>query len=208
MSDMDRDTYLGIIAKARRAIMKAQYVCDVTLILPVKIDEVAMVFATEADLDSFMFCADRDWRLRHFDSSADRMVMEPERYFPHEEPKPYGFNPHEFSARFEFMRLDTPAPVPDVTWRVEAMAVTEGHSPLHDAALDGAQGPVAFHVSYRAGTTEVEYERALLSLAPLGQYHAGYRSGYGLFSYWMVPELGNLYLKPRVNLRDVASSAV
>jgi hypothetical protein len=42
------------------------------------------------------------------------------------------------------------------------------------------------------------YMRDIWNLDPL----AHYRNSYGHFSYYHAPELGRVYLKPRINLRD------
>lgn len=94
-------------------------------------------------------------------------------------------------------------------YRVEAMCIQHGVSPLHAAhGSDCHIRPLAVHLSFKV-ESEMEYQKALSALAEAGCILAqSCKSDYGVFSYWKVPHLfenGHLYLKPRINLRDAKS---
>ena len=97
-------------------------------------------------------------------------------------------------------------------FRLEVMQIFDGFSPLHGALeaaahLDGkAWSPV--HASFKVSGGVDEYEACLGVLAAAGCTPALHcASTYGKFSYWNVPDNGEgieLYLKPRINLRDAS----
>jgi hypothetical protein len=91
---------------------------------------------------------------------------------------------------------------PAFDWRIEAMLHTAGiASPLHDHALAIArQQPSIIHASFKlpsagAYTTFVQGQPDDPALS--------YRNDYGQFCYF---GRGPVYIKPRVNLRDVAGA--
>lgn len=112
-----------------------------------------------------------------------------------------------YGALYEFLELA------DRPWRVEAMMVTSGYSPLH-TGLTQLAGPHGgwVHVSFKC-PTEKDYSETCKRLANTGEWLPAQicRSSYGRFIYFSPAphligdgpgQLPMLYLKPRVNLRD------
>lgn len=179
---MERDKFMGLLRRAARAHQRAQFACDTQLILPIDVDEVSLLFATPEELALFTATAKHDWRTNHFGTvDVDTMQMT---------------GGPSFEVRFEFLRLA------DAPWRIEAMCVLDGEAPLHAAALSDRGSGCVVHASYRAGTSLPDYNRELDRLPEYGALRAKYTNTYGQFSYWQVGDLGHVYLKPRVNLRD------
>ena len=97
-------------------------------------------------------------------------------------------------------------------WRLEVMLLGEGFSPLHAGllALAPADGYPVAHLSFKptrqrkADQPQRTYARTVDWLRNNGAIHAQTcQSTYGSFSYWLpydAPE--QLYVKPRVNMRD------
>lgn len=105
-----------------------------------------------------------------------------------------------YHVEYNFLSIE------DKPYRVEAMCIQHGVSPLHAAhGSDCHSRPLAVHLSFKV-ESESEYSKALSALAEAGCILAqSCKSDYGVFSYWKVPHLfesGYLYLKPRINLRD------
>jgi len=159
------------------------------------VDEMALMFRTDADLKEFLRYA-----VRHgytlFNSDSDTVTTGPLRssydvaYWFLAAP---GYPQLENSYRLELMTLHTPG------------------SPLHDTLqlwLDNNNHPsVAVHASFKCHNEE-EYANAVHTLGRNG-YELTQRceSTYGRFSYWQPQEaadhpVNTVYLKPRVNLRD------
>lgn len=153
------------------------------------IDEVAL-YANDgkAVLGAIQELVTRGWQ--HFNCAEDIVMV-----FPHRV---------RYRVVYHFFRREA------VLWRIELMHITDGHSPLH-AHLngDGLELPVV-HFSFR-----VPDRKALLAAEDnLSQefLHAqSCVSSYGRFSYWgpgvvegaRAMAEAPVYLKPRVNLRDV-----
>ena len=98
-----------------------------------------------------------------------------------------------FGVRFDFLRL------PNVDWRIEAVCITAGSAPLHDPIAEGC----VVHASFKcAGLVEYERARTRLMQECADDYPviAEYSNSYGRFSY---AGRQPVYLKPRVNLRDI-----
>lgn len=103
-------------------------------------------------------------------------------------------------------------PKEEENFRIECMSIVDGFSPLHGAIgaaahLDGRAWN-AVHASFKVPGGVDEYEACMARLGALGctpVLHCA--STYGKFSYWTVPDNGEgieLYLKPRINLRDAS----
>lgn len=151
------------------------------------IDEIAILFDYEQDMHRWVSTAVREEGVVLFNAAMDKV-----RTFPIEA---------VYTVEYNFLS------VIDQKWRVEAMWVDEGLSPLHAAHGQGfrSEDPVVVHLSFKCAD-ESEYQRILSRLANAGCTMAqSCKSDYGVFSYWKVPGLWDeafLYLKPRVNVRD------
>ena len=187
---MMNPTYDEMLRRAARAHRQSQYHMDVDVLAHVEVDEVSLVFADEAHLHDFLRHAEHDHAMEHFDSvSRDRMHRLD--------------SAGQFDVRFEFLRMR------GCNWRIEAMVVLEGDAPLHREAMKKYGSGFPFHASFKL-ETEGSYEGFQRgwntpmseSGKPGYEMFAEYENSYGRFSYWDVPEIGNVWAKPRVNLRD------
>lgn len=183
---METQMYRNLLRRAHRAHYVTQSQCDVSMILPVKIDEVALCFRRSEDLDSFLIHADRDKAVEHFNSvPVDNMRRQDQS--------------ESFDVRFEFLRIR------GADWRIECMCVLSGVAPLHERILLDRGSGAVIHASYKLPDIDA-YRREISSGGRLGQHDgvmdAAYANTYGCFSYWRFAGLGHTYLKPRVNLRD------
>lgn len=93
-------------------------------------------------------------------------------------------------------------------WRIEAMHITRGHSPLHHSLnANRVGGTHVVHVSFKCNTVR-EWRHAVETLNNEAQMVQMCSSDYGRFGYWKIDEqyLGRgvepLYVKPRLNERD------
>lgn len=174
------------------------YHMGVELGMALSIDEMAILLPTEKALDAML----ETWQ--PFNSvPEDKMVRLDT---DHEE---------AFVVRFEFLKVS------GVFGRIEAMTVLEGEAPLHAKALEETNGaPTLIHASFKTAWAGNElarrrtYDQAKRRLTVARDRIAGsdgppsvtmaaeYRNSYGQFSYWKVDGIPDLYLKPRVNLRD------
>lgn len=197
-----------IIEECRRTMRVCQANIDTEMLLPgVTLDEVSVLFPSEATLTQFVNVASQSGLAHHF-ATVPYDVFD-QTYGRSEEGVP-NFGKRAFGVRFEFLR---PA---GCDWRIEGMAVlppAEGRqpmAPLHKRALShSAGGPVVVHVSYKVGNAihHLQSEEARLDeSANMGRTDLGrlasYRNSYGAFTYYAGGLLGHVYLKPRVNLRD------
>lgn len=166
-----------------------------------RIDEISILFQTEAHLNGFLEYGRCKSYIEHRRSEKDWMKrLDAGRR---------GNTDEEFDVRFEFFQVG-PASVPstDWNWRIEAMCVLEGEAPLHFNALAMYGTGCVFHASYKLPLQDGEPERAMYERAvdDLGAHgwrmRAAYENSYGRFSYWGD---GLPYLKPRCNLRDSSS---
>lgn len=189
---MQMHDFAGMVAAADRAQSRAQFEMDTILMLPGTIDEAALLFASEHDLDDFLVWATTDARLEHFNSvPKDTMVQL------------YGNSlagianqrgpDFDFDVRFEFLRIA------GAKWRIEAMCVLGGTAPLHEKYLTRNGSGSVVHVSYKMPAPS-QYDREKERLWEVMEMQAEYRNSYGTFSYWGDGSLP--YLKPRVNTRD------
>lgn len=150
--------------------------------IPAKVDEMAILFATQAELAEFVRTAQTQGVDRFNHVPSDLMLrMDTEQ---------------EFMVRFEFLRTMANAP-----WRVEAMTVLGGMAPLHAMALSRNEGqPCIIHASYKLPSLD-EYERHKRLLG-MENMRAEYTNSYGRFAYFDVaPHMP--FIKPRVNMRDL-----
>jgi hypothetical protein len=93
----------------------------------------------------------------------------------------------------EYWFLSTP-----YDFRVEAMGISAGESPMHRAMMNSGEKVV--HASFRCDN-EAEYDRVFDLLDPIATKVQVCGSEYGRFSYWRLDDCG-LLVKPRVNTRD------
>lgn len=105
-----------------------------------------------------------------------------------------------YTVLYDFLRL------PGRNYRVEMMRITGGVSPLH-SAVEVVRPFVPIHVSFKVKDGE-EFAWASSELERHGWDKAQHcASTYGAFSYFRKDrdsycQTGEIYLKPRVNLRD------
>jgi hypothetical protein len=160
------------------------------------IDEIAFAFACHGDLEEFIHEMVQHPDVTHFNAAHDHVHTLPLRTC--------------YGVRYEFLKVEA-APDPLChEFRIEAMSLTNGYSPLHLAELRGVDyKPIAVHASFKV-EDEIDYGIAVNRLREAG-WEAAQRceSNYGRFSYWTplareewLPDGPFMYLKPRVNTRD------
>jgi hypothetical protein len=159
-----------------------------------RIDEVAIMLP-EAPKEK------EDWRNR----MMDRVGREGVTYFNRSRSTVIVNSlPSKYDVEYHFFTSNVPGV------RIELMDLGSGHSPLHALYNQGGDSPrgrdgCIVHASFKL-SDEAVYRSALSSLAING-WVCGQdcSSDYGLFSYWRKPsdDESLLWLKPRVNLRDV-----
>lgn len=171
------------VQQVRRAVHTQsviQFRFDTDLLLPYKIDEVSLLWSTLAQLRDFASWAN--------DNGADVFNAHVVDHMHRLD------QPGDFDVSFEFLR------VPPHPWRIEAMCAGNGHSPLHTRQLQQFSPGCVMHASFKCEDRDA-YKAAGEALAGAGLAPAAaYQNGYGLFSYW--GPIGNVWVKPRVNLRD------
>jgi hypothetical protein len=111
---------------------------------------------------------------------------------------------------------------PGYPWRMEVMHYDDEHmmvpyaiSPVHDALwadMDAEQELFALpvvHASFKCSTDD-EYERCVQNIARASQHaQTCIAQQYGYYSYWLPVALEeHLYVKPRVNTRDVPAVSI
>lgn len=172
--------YAQSIRRAVHVQSNTQFRFDTDLLLPYKVDEVSILWRTLNELRDFAKWA-ADQGVDVFNGHVlDTMFRQDQ--------------PGHFRVAFEFMRL------PGHEWRIEAMNAGNGSSPLHTRMLQQKNNGAIMHASFKV-PDEDAYKEAVERLAAAGlQFGAQYRNTYGAFSYWS--GLGNVWIKPRVNLRD------
>src|SRR5215510_6622240 len=182
--------YRRLLLKASEAVRDAQFELDTHIHIRGLIDEVSILFKHEADLEAFVrYC--QGMRMEHFNSVPRDKCMRLSREGGRLSTHPSYIGP-SFDVRFEFLRWV------HHDWRIEAMCVLAGeeHAPLH-AALPNHS---LVHVSFKCADFE-HYIHTAQVLQHTMSEPVEYRNSYGVFGYFgaYTP-----YLKPRVNLRDVA----
>lgn len=150
------------------------------------IDEVAIMFDNRARLGEFVSDAVMGDGVKLFNRAFDQVKTWP----------------WQTAYEVEYFFLETRS-----TMRVECMALNNGMSPLHFAVASHMtpNHPLSVvHMSFKtADSTEYEKVNDILEARPEATKVQVCTSTYGAFTYWhIVGELGGIYLKPRVNLRD------
>lgn len=156
-----------------------------------RIDEVALYFSSRSVLDMAVSQMVRQEGMTHFNGAEDAVRTAPLDTY--------------YTVDYEFFKHM------DRQYRIEAMAITGGLSPLHEA-WDHYVRPRMVHVSFKVPNLAV-YSDVLHDLdttLSTERYFMGQAclSTYGRFSYWqkasdvMDGAANKPWLKPRVNLRD------
>lgn len=178
--------YQTMTRNAVSALRRVQFAMDVDMLLPGVLDEVALLFANEESLMDYYGWALRWGGMEPGSISVPRDTMEMVECGLADELAHKDGTECKFDVRFEFLKI------PGALFRFECMTVLEGCAPLHQRRSNGS----VIHVSYKP----TDYDKAKKELAQADRpFMAEYRNSYGKFSYW---KYGNLFLKPRVNLRD------
>jgi hypothetical protein len=179
----------------RKDLQFYQWLFDHQLFLKAHLSEIAVIFPNEEDLYTFVTAREKEG-MQTFNGQRDLMRCQAGKA---------DIQDTSFNVLFEFLNM------PGDDWRIEAMCVTSGFAPLHRDQLGRISGlasnkPATMHVSWKHETIdEYEHFKAIMRgdnqlelVTPL-ELSAEYVNSYGVFSYW---RYGDLYLKPRVNLRD------
>jgi len=149
-----------------------------------EVDEMAILFSSTYDLDEFVTAASEVAPMFN-EVPRDQMVRQDK--------------PGSFYVRFKFLQA------PRQPFRLECMTVIMGNAPLHDRLFAKKERPCIMHASYKL-ESQGAYEREKSRLRSLMKMRAEYQNSYGMFSYWQHFDMGGVYLKPRVNLRDSSSA--
>jgi len=167
--------------------------------LPFRIDEVAVMVRNKEEAGSVVMEAVKVPGVSLFNHASDQVRTEP---FSTEYRVTYNFLGTDMGFRVELMHAD----------RSKGENATHtGFSPLHDAAWGrcGARGPIdaglpIVHASFKC-VDLAAYDEAVSAISKAAQHGMTCCSTYGVFSYWLPYDSDALvYLKPRVNLRDMA----
>jgi hypothetical protein len=183
-SPITEKLYADRMKKAVHVQSLVQFRFDTDLVLPYQIDEVSILWRTVTQLYDFASFA-RESGCDVFNARVhDHM---------HRLDLKEGFD-----VSFEFLRI------PPHEWRVEAMACGQGRAPLHQYQLNKMDNGCIMHASFKVPDKEA-YKKAFDELKEAGLvFGAQYHNSYGAFSYWS--GLGNVWVKPRVNLRDAPAN--
>lgn len=188
----------GLMGKVRDAVTQGnQWLSD--LCMTACIDEVAIMLPESAK-------EAQDWSERMLDRVGPKEGIT---YFNRSQSTVVVHNlPSKYEVEYRF--FSTPLRTAGgATVRIELMRLGNGHSPLHHLynQPQDSRGRDAciVHASFKCND-EAEYRVICNHLASMG-LNCGQdcSSDYGLFSYWRNPDFDGvlLWLKPRVNLRDV-----
>lgn len=151
------------------------------------IDEVAIVMPRSVSgLGSALITLVGQTNIEYFNNATDKVNA-----------NPFGC---DYKAEYHFLRTGYP-------WRLEVMRVVHGCSPVHEPYdWFGGNKPALAHFSFKCSEGSryddvAEWMAEHTPAVPAQECLAGY----GAYSYWRLPSLGNLmaYVKPRVNLRDM-----
>jgi hypothetical protein len=161
-------------------------------------DNVAVLFRSHHEMNEWVQWCVRRAGMEHFHKAEHDTV------FAAQDGAAYHVN-------FEFLRNPQGTRyVTGMPWRVEAMHVTGGASPIHEramekheehfrnAALPGFPVQVSFKVLDVRQFGEVH---DVLRRAPGWKYAELFVGTYGMYSYWSHPDYA-WFLKARVNMRD------
>jgi len=189
-----------MLAECSAALNRMQYTLDTDVFVMAKCDEVALLFETTKELDDFLLVATR-FGVDHFNSVLqDTMTLQNysgafRQYLPADLRSASTVSRDcEFGVRFEFLQ------VPGADWRIEAMCPLWGLAPLHARMLDKRGTGSVIHVSAKYGSTDIYLEKCA-ELKEVIPFMAEYSNSYGRFAYYVA---NGIYVKPRVNLRDLA----
>lgn len=155
------------------------------------IDEIAWLFPNDNALNAFTKAAVREESIAHFNGADDHVHVGPLDTC--------------YDVRYEFFSIA------GRNYRVEAMTLQGGFSPLHvnEFRRDRTAKAYGIHASFKCPTEE-DYAIATHRLRE-AEWEVAQKceSAYGRFSYWQptdsmkwLPDGPIMYLKPRVNLRD------
>ena len=176
----------SLLRRAMRVGNKAESELALTWGLSVDVDEVAILFNNESQLQQFSNDIHRQYGWHIFNVVESGLVNEVGLRGSHQQ--------DSYEATYVFVSHLLVLGI-----RLELMLVRSGQASLHDDVSD----PRIMHASWKTPSLEA-YESHMRTLddqlVPIAKE---YVSDYGRFSYWghEAP-----YLKPRVNLRDQASS--
>lgn len=152
------------------------------------IDEIAVMFQQREQMWGWLQAAVSEPNVRIFNHARDSVNT----------------SPVESRYAVEYTFLETSA----LPWRIEAMLITDGHSPLHHSiAANRVGGTHIVHASFKCLTTR-EWRKAVAVLNEEAECVQRCKSIYGRFGYWTLEESARpsgiypLYLKPRLNERD------
>lgn len=153
------------------------------------VDEIALMFCDVRAAQDFVFEAVLEEGVSHFNASVDHVETQP--------------IPSEYSVRYDFLQKLGKA------YRVECMTMMSGVSPLHSvlAKTMAYHSTIVVHLSFKTYNLKA-YQETCETLAKNLTLAQKCKSTYGEFSYWNFP-LANgstIYLKPRVNTRDLVTS--
>lgn len=162
--------------------------------LEARIDEVAYLFKVPAVAAEFVHQAVQETNCVLFNSNDDVVDTGPLR--------------SSYSVRYQFLSVplmylaNNSAPMV----RIEAMQITDGHSPLHHLESSTIErSGRAIHASFKCDTEEAYAEAGRQLKKAEWESVQRCSSSYGRFGYWLplIPDDSDfqLYLKPRVNLR-------
>lgn len=169
--------YPRLLTSAGDTIRRMQYDLDTVHLIGGQLDEVAILFKNEREMEGFV-----NYALRF---GFENKVSVPRDRFHELAPQDFG---KDFDVRFEFLTK------PDVPWRIELMCIVDGMAPLHDRLRNHE----LVHVSFKCSDLE-HYLHMTRVMGHVFPPHMEYENAYGRFGYFgaFTP-----YYKPRVNLRD------
>ncbi|SRR6266540_7193913 len=158
-----------------------------------EIDEIAILFENRELLGQFVANAGEDWN--HFGSARDLVYTRP--------------MDTSYRVMYEFFNVG------GRPYRVEAMALIDGHSPVHASATAlfpympspelKMESPLIIHASWKSKSRSLYGETLWLLGVNHFELAQQCKSDYGEFCYYNHPHLGfspPIYFKPRLNMRD------
>ena len=159
----------------------------------IAIDEVAVMFPNEKAMWHWIIKRVQDPKVKVFNAAQDHVHCQP--------------MPSDYSVQYVFMEVE------ERQYRIEAMHILNGVSPLHSALLERNRDvphPHAVEVHYSFKCHNIQDYNEFMSGLEAHEWRGVQfcESTYGRFSYWRPndPEVWpyEVYLKPRVNTRDGA----
>lgn len=175
----------GALNSWTESVEKANfYIGDLNM--PYEIDEISLLLPNYLSAVEFATSAVMEEGVTLFNRAADHVHTWPLR--------------SHYDVDYLFLTL--PEPMQDV--RLEVMSLGEGFSPLHYTALNSTGGEkVVIHLSFKCEDPEA-YADAVDIMSSDAHLIQACKSEYGLFSYFETTAMEGtqIYLKPRVNLRE------